>query len=131
MKLFPIALLGLLSTAAVAQNLNQNLNQELLRAMLSVQEAAQMQQCLQQIDPAKLQRFMRRAEHTKTQIETLCARDERLPATDLAVTFVQLYGKDPTALKVKQCSELAPALVPQFSVANFDGRLKGRHICDF
>jgi|GEM_PF-2176514 len=126
MKLFCIALLGLLSTATIAQDLNQ----ELMRAMQSVQEAAKMQQCLQQIDPAKLQRFLRRAEHTKTQIETLCARNERLPATDLAVTFVAIYGKDPTALKAKECSKLAPALVPQFSVANFDGRLNGRHICD-
>ena len=103
---------------------------ELRKAIQSVQEAAYLQQCIQQIDQAKLQRFRRKAEHTKVQIETLCANGERLPASDLAVTFVRLHAENQTALQVKECTELAPGIVPQFSVATFDGSVNGRHICD-
>ena len=127
MKLIVVVLLTLLSTATMAQ---QDVNQELMRAMQSVQEAALVQQCMLKLDPAEVQGFMKRAEHTKTQIETLCANNERVPATDLAITFVNMYDEDPTALKIKQCGDLAPSLVPKFSVAGFDGTVGGRHVCD-
>ncbi len=116
-------------SAAFAQT-SVDINKELARMMQSGQEALQMQQCLQQIDSAKLQSFLRRGEHTKTQIETLCANSDRAGAKNLAVTFVELYAEDPVAQGAKQCSELAPTLVPQFSAASFDGSLNGRHICD-
>jgi hypothetical protein len=121
MKFLVAVLLSLLSTVAMAQ---QDINQQLMRAMLSLQD------CMLKLNPAEVQGFMKRAEHTKTQIDTLCANNERVPATDLAVTFVSMYDEDPTALKIKQCGELAPSLVPKFSVADFDGTVGGKHVCD-
>jgi hypothetical protein len=127
MKFLVAVLLSLLSTVAMAQ---QDINQQLMRAMLSVQEATALQDCMLKLNPAEVQGFMKRAEHTKTQIDTLCANNERVPATDLAGTFVSMYDEDPTALKIKQCGELAPSLVPKFSVADFDGTVGGKHVCD-
>ncbi len=89
-----------------------------------------MQGCLQQIEPAKLQRFLKRGQHTKTQIETLCAEGDREFAQDLAITFVDLYKNDSTARSVKRCSERAPSLVPQFDIDNFNGTANGRHVCE-
>ncbi|MBT5891579.1 MAG: hypothetical protein HOH24_07935 [Chromatiales bacterium] len=127
---YPLAVL-LIALPLLGSTQDQiDLNMELMKAMQSVQEVASLQQCLQTIDQTKLQRFRRKAEHTKAQIETLCANGERLPASDLAATFVRLHAKDQTALQVKKCTELAPGMIPQFSVATFDGSLNGRHICD-
>ena len=120
---------ALASTAAHAQT-SVDSNKQFSLVMQNGYEALKLQECLKQIDSADLDDFLRRGEHTKTQIETLCANNDRAGAKDLAVTFVGLYSDNSVAQNAKKCSELAPSLIPQFSVASFDGSLNGRHICD-
>ncbi len=125
-----LAILTVSSFAANAQN-PAGLSQEEMQQMLQAAQA--MQTCLQQIDPATMERLRSQSMQLSTDIKTLCTDGKRDAAQDKALAFAKQTAKDPAMQTLIECGRQMHGKYPQLqqlAYADIERELADRHVCD-
>ncbi|MDD2758893.1 MAG: hypothetical protein PHH11_01225 [Methylomonas sp.] len=97
-----------------------------------MQQAQQMQTCMENIDQAELDAFQQKAEAMDAEVKTLCAAGKR----DAAMARAMQFGKETAHSKVmqdmKKCGEGMKNMMPNLpkTAEPSDDNEKPRHICD-
>ena len=125
-----IALLFLLlPTTLFAQNYG-NMNKGDMQKMMQVMQ--QVQECMSNIDQAKLNELQARSEKAKQNIDALCAQGKRDKAQKQALAFGKQITSDPTVQQMRTCGKMAEGAVPMTGmVETYDEEtFANRHVCD-
>lgn len=120
----------LLPLVAVAQDMG-GMDEAAMQRMM--QQAQQMQNCMENIDQAEMDAFEQRAKQMDAEVKALCAAGKR----DEAMARAMRFGKDAASNKamqdMKKCGEGMMRNLPKVAVgaSSADGTGKpARHICD-
>jgi hypothetical protein len=97
-----------------------------------MQQAQEMQTCMQGIDQSRLKAFEQRAYKVEAEVKSLCASGKRDDAQQEAITFAQEVTSNPDIQKVRKCSEKMNGMMPQMPYmgqSSSTGESVG-HVCD-
>ncbi len=116
----------LLPTLAVAQNYQGMSEQDMQKMM---QQAQQMEACMQDIDQAKMRELEQRSYQLDAELKALCSSGKRSEAEAKALAFAQEMEQDTTVQKLKKCGELMQGMLPQMPFMDQPTKESG-HVCD-
>lgn len=112
-----------------AQNTPQ-FNQQQMQAMM--QNAQQMQTCMENIDQSEMQAFEQKAQQIEAEIHAHCSAGERDQALDKAKAFGLEVSSNTAIQEMKKCGEMMQGFMPDLSTMmqqNIE-ELSERHVCD-
>lgn len=128
MKYIPAFLLVLLPVSALAQQ-PQSMNDVDVQKMM--QQAQELQACMQKVDQTELQKFQQRAMEVNDDIKALCEAGKRSEAQKMAMDFGKESEKNAAVQEMKKCGELAKGMIPQnMPQANEEIDYSKEHVCD-
>ena len=128
MRVIPAFFLVLLPAVAIAQQ-PQSMNDVDVQKMM--QQAQELQACMEKVDQAALQKFQQRAMEVNDEIRALCEAGKRSRAQKLAMDFGKESEKNKAVQEMKKCGELAKGMIPpDMPQANEDIDYSNQHVCD-
>lgn len=127
MKVLAFICLLLLPVAAIAQP-PQSMSDIDVQKMM--QQAQEIQACMQKIDQAEIEKFQQRAMEVNEEIKSLCAAGKRDEAQKLAMDFGKEAEKNTAMQEMKKCGELAQGMMPEMAEADEEIDFSKDHICD-
>ena len=123
MKIPPVILLLLMSTAAIAQNY-PGMNEA------DMQKLQKMQSCMNDVDQEQLKALEQRQNQFDAEVNALCDSGKRDDAQKMAVLFEKEMTKNPTVQAASKCSEIAKGMMPEMPFMNQDENPSNQHVCD-
>jgi len=117
-----------LPVAALAQP-PQNMGGVDVQKMM--QQAQEMQACIEKVDQDELQKFQQRAMEVNKEIKSLCAAGKRDEAQELALRFGKEAADNTAMQEMKKCGELAKDMMPE-GMPQTEGEIDytSKHVCD-
>ena len=106
MKLSTAIMTLLLPVTAIAQNypgMGGGMSQQDMQNMM--QQAQQMQTCMQGIDTSQFEALEQRGRTIETEVKSLCASGKRDAAQDKATAFAHEISNNPDIQKMMKCGE--------------------------
>lgn len=98
-----------------------------------MQQAQQMQTCMENIDQAEMDAFQQKSEAMETEVKALCAAGKRDAAEARAMAFGREMANSSIMQQMKQCGEgmkhRLPNL-PQAAQPEEDNDTTPHHVCD-
>jgi predicted lipoprotein len=130
MKKIPLFLLLGLPLTSFAQQ-PPGFSQDQMAKLM--QQAQEMQSCVQNIDQAAMQAFEERAKKMGAEMKALCAAGKRDAAIEKAMEFGRETAQNPALAEVQKCGEgmrqIMPSFMPEISKNHNDAPSK-QHPCD-
>ena len=103
MKISAIILLLLMPIVTAAQDY-PGMNKEDMQNMM--QQMEKMQECMHNVDQAKLKVIEQRSRQMETEIKSLCADGKRDKAEEKAISFGKEIVNDPTMQAMRRCGDM-------------------------
>lgn len=119
-------LLAALVCAPLIQAQNGMTEEQMQKLMAN---AGKLQTCMQNIDPAVMQRLEERGNAIQAEIKTLCGADKRDEALQKAMVYGKEMGESEDLKQLRACGEMAVAMAPGFIASNPANPGAG-HVCD-
>ncbi|MGR8920715.1 MAG: hypothetical protein ACU85V_13950 [Gammaproteobacteria bacterium] len=94
------------------------------------QKAQAMQACLQQLDPALMQRLHEESQQALGRIQARCQTGDRDGAQSEAVAYGQEMASSPEFRQVQKCTEGLEGIQVNFSPLEPAAIERGGHVCD-
>ena len=108
------------------------MNEQQLQMLM--EGAMQMQSCFANLDQAKLEAMGKRAEAMEGELKSLCASGQRDAAQEKAIDLAMEFATSEEMEQLKQCGEIAQAMVPQLvgqlEALEDEGADASMHVCD-
>ncbi|HEY8385385.1 MAG TPA: hypothetical protein VIK82_04120 [Porticoccaceae bacterium] len=99
-----------------------------------MQGAMQMQACFAKIDQNQLETLGKKAQEMETELRGLCTSGKRDQAQAQAIEYARDFAASPEVQQLKQCGEIAQAMLPQLlsSLEDVDADTDdvSTHVCD-
>lgn len=95
-----------------------------------MQQMAEMQNCLMQIDYQEIAVMEQRSAELESQINALCAAGNETAAKNLAIEFSDQVMSSKTMQAMQQCVAGMPGMQDQLKVPDFRQELQRQSICD-
>ena len=127
MKIPAIIILLLMPMVAIAQNY-PGMNKGDMQNMM--QQMEKMQDCMQDVDQAKLKVIEQRSRQMETEIKSLCASGKRDKAEEEAISFGKEIVNDPTMQEMRKCGEGMKGMMPKMPFMDQEKDRSSRHVCD-
>jgi Skp family chaperone for outer membrane proteins len=127
MKALIVIFFLLLPVIAQAQD-PQNMGEVDIQKMM--QQAQEIQACMQNVDQAEMQKFQQRAMEVNSEIKSLCAAGKRDKAQKLAMDFGKEAEKNIAMQEMKKCGELAKGMMPETPLTKKEVDYSKQHVCD-
>jgi hypothetical protein len=112
-----------------AQN-HPQFDQQQMQAMM--QNAQQMQACMENVDQSELQRFEQQAKQMEAEVNALCDAGERDQAQHKALSFGQTVASSAAIQEVRNCAEIMRDVMPGIAdmAKNYSAENSESHVCD-
>jgi len=123
MKMPPVILLFLLSTAASAQNSPG-------MGGMDMQKLQEMQSCMSKVDQEQLKALEQGHNEFDAEVKALCAGGKRDEAQEKALSYAKEMMKNPAIQTIRKCSEIAQGMMPDMPFMNQDVDPADQHVCD-
>ena len=123
MRISPVILLLLMSTAAMAQSY-PGMN------AADMQKLQKMQTCMSKIDRGQMKALEQRQKQFDAQVKALCESGKRDEAQKKALLFEKEMTKDPTIQAVSKCSEIAKGMMSDMPFMKQGEKPSDKHVCD-
>jgi len=121
------ALVFLLIPAAVLAQNFQGMGEADMQNMM--QQMQQMEECMGNIDEARMEELQKRSEQVDAEIKSLCAQGKRDEAQKRAISFGREMAADPTVQQMQKCGELVQGMMPGMEYMQ-ERDYSDRHVCD-
>ena len=97
-----------------------------------MQQAQEMQACMQGIDQSRLKVFEQRAQKIEADVKSLCANGKRDEAQQEAIAFGQEVAGNPDIQKMMECSKMMSSLMTAmpFMEQADSADNSATHVCD-
>ena len=127
MKKVIISILLLMPIIGFAQN-PPAMNEQQMQQMMAQME--EMQNCMQQVNQARMEELGQRADEMDAKIKALCAEGKRDEAQELGMEFGEEMMSDPDMTIMRKCTENMPSMMQGMPHTETPEELAERHICD-
>lgn len=96
-----------------------------------MQNMAEMQNCMMQIDYQELAQMEQKSMQLETQMRDHCAKGQEDAAKTLALEFSDEVMNSNTMQAMKKCAAMMPGMEDQLKVPDFRQEIEEKSICDF
>jgi hypothetical protein len=97
-----------------------------------MQQAQQMQTCMQGVDQSRIEAFEQRARTVEAEVKSLCGSGKRDAAQQEAFAFAQDISNDPDVRTIIKCGEMMSGMLPKlpFTDQVNESDPSVVHVCD-
>lgn len=127
MKKIFVMLLLFIPMPVLAQNY-QGMGEGNMEMMM--QNMEKMQECMDNVDEAEMEKIQQRAEEMDAEIRSLCQAGKRQAAQSKAVAFGKEMSKNPSVKHMQKCSKMMEGFMPQNPYMDPDRDYSKQHVCD-